>query len=79
MKNNKIDNRKLFETVLKNDILFDHHETDLYIVVNEQTKKLIDKYEFKNRVTTFESRYYKNKWFNIPFAFDRMLFHRLSK
>src|SRR5262249_47666079 len=68
--------RKLMETkpdiyaqVLAAGIEHDHHETDLYTPVNDETKKLIDAYHFRGNVTTFTSQIDGKPWYDIPFAF----------
>lgn len=50
-------------------IPWDSHETDLYIPVNDQTRALIDAYEFKCNVTQFTSQIDGKRWFDIPFAY----------
>lgn len=51
-----------------NDI--DHHETDLYLRVNEQSKKLVNEYDYKNIVETFISNIPPFVlWYDIPFAY----------
>ena len=47
----------------------DSHESDLYIKVNNKSKKLIDQYEFKQNVTTFKSNIDSSIWYDIPFAY----------
>jgi hypothetical protein len=48
----------------------DHHDSDLYIMVTPESKKLINKYEFKNNVTTFISAFAPFvPWYDIPFAY----------
>lgn len=57
------------KTMLPEDI--DYHETDLYLRVNEQSKKLVSEYDFKNIVETFISNIPPHVlWFDIPFAYS---------
>lgn len=51
------------------DIPHDHHCSDLYLFVNELTKKLVDKYEHKVSVTTFKSQTDGEMMYDIPFAY----------
>ena len=48
----------------------DHHESDLYLKVNEVSKRLVNEYDFKNNVTTFISNIEPHvPWYDIPFAY----------
>lgn len=47
----------------------DHHCSDLYVKVSETSRKIINKYEYKNLVTTFIDNIDHGKWFDIPFAY----------
>ena len=48
----------------------DHHESDLYIRVSAESKKLIAAYDFRNNVETFVSNIPPHVlWFDVPFAF----------
>lgn len=49
-------------------IIFDSHESDLYIPTTEVTKKIIENYVFSNNVTSFVSELDGNAWYEIPFA-----------
>lgn len=47
-----------------------HHESDLYIKVSPESRKLVDNYEFKSNVQTFVSAIAPHVlWFDIPFAY----------
>lgn len=46
-----------------------NHESDLYTPVNETTKKIIDRYEFKQNVKTFRSQIDGKVWYDIPFQY----------
>lgn len=64
--------RNIYEEALK--IIpaeqIDHHETDLYLMVTEQSKKLVKEYDFKGNVETFISAIAPHVlWFDIPFAY----------
>ena len=60
----------IYQQVIEAGIEHDHHESDLYIPVNDQTKKIVHSYEFKRNVTMFASKIDGKPWFNIPFAFQ---------
>ena len=51
-------------------ISFSGHYSDLYIPVNEQTKKLLEEYEYRESVTIFTSQIDEKLWYDIPFAND---------
>lgn len=59
----------IFEQVKAAGIPFDSHASDLYIPVTDQTKAMIDGYEFKCNVTQFTSQIDGKRWFDIPFAY----------
>ena len=49
----------------------DHHETDLYLLVNETSKALVNEYDYKNLVTVFISNIEPRvPWYEIPFAYS---------
>lgn len=60
----------IYTAVVQCDIELDHHETDLYIPVNNITKKLINSYVFKCNVTTFINQVTKTLYYEIPFAYS---------
>lgn len=50
----------------------DHHCSDLYLKVTEESDKLIENYEFRGLVTTFKSIRPDDKgslWYDIPFGY----------
>ena len=52
------------KAVLKlKDNEIDHHETDLYVIANEATKKYFKEYGY----TSFISQIDKKVWLDIPF------------
>jgi hypothetical protein len=59
----------LFDRILMDKIPYDNHCSDLYIPVNEKTKKLMENYEFKENVHTFTSNIDGGSWYDIPFAY----------
>lgn len=48
----------------------DSHESDLYVPVNDVSRKLINEYEHKGIVSIFRSQLTGTDWYDIPFAND---------
>ena len=59
----------IYDKVIELGIIHDHHESDLYIPVNEQTKNLVKAFEYSTMVETFKSQIDGSFWYNIPFAY----------
>lgn len=47
----------------------DHCNSDLYLRVNDISKKLVNEFKFKNLVTTFIDQIDGVLWYEIPFAY----------
>lgn len=47
----------------------DHHCSDLYLRVTEQSEKLVSAYEFRQNVTIFVDQIDRVLWYEIPFAY----------
>lgn len=48
-----------------------HHETDLYLLVNDISRNLVKQYDFRNLVETFISAIPPHVlWYDIPFAYS---------
>lgn len=60
---------ELYHIILARHIPHDHHESDLYIPVTEETRALIRQYQFRSNVTTFISNIEKTPWYDVPFAY----------
>ena len=60
---------ELWEQVKGLGIEHSNHASDLYIPVNEVTKKLIAEYEFKKNVTRFINNIDGKPWYDVPFAY----------
>jgi lipopolysaccharide biosynthesis regulator YciM len=45
------------------------HCSDLYLLKNSVSEKLVSQYEFRCNVTTFRSQIDGKIWFDIPFAY----------
>lgn len=65
---------KAMETMNPSEI--DHHESDLYLKVNETSQKLIDEYPFKMNVSIFTDQISGAKWYDIPFAWYDIAAHK---
>lgn len=60
--------KSIHSVIKKLKVPFSGHYSDLYIPVNEQTRSLIENYEYKNNVTMFINQLDGKKWYDIPFA-----------
>lgn len=58
-----------YEEVIKRGIEHDHHESDLYVPVNDSTKKLVKDLEHRTMVSTFKNNIDGSLWYEIPFAY----------
>lgn len=59
--------QEAIEKMNKKDI--DHYCSNLYLKVNEMSKKIINNYEFKDAVSTFIDDIDKEEWYDIPFGY----------
>lgn len=59
---------KIYNQVIAAGIQYSVHESDLYIPVTEETRKMVAAYEFKSNVTMFKSNIDGKMWYDIPFA-----------
>jgi hypothetical protein len=48
-----------------------HHESDLYVPVNDVTTAIVKDYEFASIVTKFFDNITHTLWYDIPFAYHR--------
>lgn len=60
----------IYEEMKNAGVEISHHESDLYVPVNETTTEIVSRYEFKDNVTRFISQIDKKPWYDIPFAFN---------
>ena len=60
----------IYQKAVEIGIEIDSHETDLYLKDCQESRKLIEEYEFKSNVTKFRSQIDNCVWFDIPFAYD---------
>jgi len=58
----------IYQEMLKAGVEVSHHESDLYVRVTPESRRVIENYQFK--VTAFQSEVDGQLWFDIPFAYD---------
>jgi len=68
-----------YEKVVELGIEHDHHESDLYVPINAQTKTLMNDYEYAMLVTTFKDQVTGNLWYDIPCAYTPWWEERTEK
>jgi hypothetical protein len=68
-----------YGNVIELGIEHDHHESDLYVPVNAQTKTMMNDYEYAMLVTTFKDQVTGNLWYDIPFAYTPWWEERAEK
>lgn len=59
----------IYDKVITLGIEYDHHESDLYIPVNDQTKRLMKDFEYRILSKVFKSNIDGSPWYEIPFAY----------
>lgn len=59
----------IFKQLQATGLPLSNHCSDLYVEVNEQTRAIIEGYEYKTNVTTFTDQHGKLSY-EIPFAYD---------
>jgi len=59
----------IYRQLKEANIKLDHHNSDLYVIKCPESEAIIEKYKFKNNVTTFISQIDGKVWYEIPFAF----------
>lgn len=60
----------IYEEFKAMNIPINHHESDLYVPVTPETRKIVSTYEFRSNVTTFVCQIDKKLWYDIPFAYS---------
>jgi hypothetical protein len=58
-----------YEKIVELGIEHDHHESDLYVPVNAQTRALVEAYPYRSNVKAFVSQIDKKPWYDVPFAY----------
>ncbi len=59
----------IYEQMKQAGVQIDHHESDLYVPVNEITRPILETYKYRCNVTTFICNIDKKLWYDIPFAY----------
>lgn len=60
----------LFDKIQKLGIQHDHHESDLYIPVTNETTDLIQEYGLMHTTTKFRSSIDQKFWYDVPFQYS---------
>lgn len=60
--------KNIHEELKKIEVELSGHYSDLYCPVNDITREIINRYEYKESVTTFISQIDGKLWYDIPFA-----------
>lgn len=70
----------IYTELLAAGVPMDHHESDLYALVNYESRAIIDKYFYESKgkrshkrwkaITTFVSQIDGQTWYDIPFSYD---------
>lgn len=62
--------KSIYDLMVETGVKIRNHCSDLYVPVTEETRKIVNSYNFKCNVRTFTSQIDGKPWFNIPFAYD---------
>lgn len=65
--------KSIYQMMKESGVEIGNHESDLYVPVTEETKKILSLPQFdthKTNATTFTSQIDKKRWFDIPFSYD---------
>lgn len=65
-----ISSSELYAKAVEQKIEMDHHESDLYLKVTDESTALIQDYLFKQSVWKFKSDIDNAWWFDIPFGYS---------
>jgi hypothetical protein len=60
----------IYQKAIALEIPTDQHESDLYMPVNNLSRRLVKEYEHRQNVTTFKSQIDGQLWYEVPFAYD---------
>lgn len=62
--------KSVYQQLVDAGVPLDSHESDLYAKVTPESKAIVDQYEFRTNVTTFQSQTDGGAlWYNIPFSY----------
>lgn len=65
-----VENPSLYQMLVSAGIEVSSHASDLYFPVTEESRRILERYEFKQNVTTFRNNIDGKLWYDAPFAFD---------
>jgi hypothetical protein len=61
----------LYQEIVAAKIPHDHHESDLYVPDNTDTRQILDRHPMsKGNAKRFKDNVTKTTWIDIPFAYD---------
>ena len=60
----------IYEEMVKAGVKIDSWQSDMYVPVNDITKEIISRYQFKKMVTKFRDNIDHVIYYDIPFAYD---------
>ena len=64
----------IYTELLAAGIPLDHHESDLYALVDHESRRIVEAFPFKGKtrknITTFISQIDGKTWYEIPFSYD---------
>jgi len=58
----------IYEKMKQLDVEINSWQSDMYVPVTPETKAVVEKYEFKQNVSTFRSE--GKFWYDIPFSYN---------
>lgn len=62
-------NVSIYTEMIEAGVPTDSHESDLYALVNDKSREIVQSYDHKGIVKTFVNTDGK-QWYDIPFAYD---------
>lgn len=60
----------IYEEMRRAGVELSSHESDLYARVCDESRHIVENYEFRESVQIFSSQIDGMLWYDIPFAFD---------
>jgi|WetSurMetagenome_2_1015567.scaffolds.fasta_scaffold338814_3 hypothetical protein len=62
--------KSIYQMMKEKNIPIYSHESDLYVIVNDDSREIVRMYYFLHNVTKFINHIDGMEYFDIPFAFD---------
>lgn len=60
----------IYRELLSAGVPIDHHESDLYAKVTDQSAAIVARYPSRDNVRTFRHAVTGEAWYDIPFAYE---------